>query len=196
MQSLHRFHTVRRLGVFRQPGSRRGRPRSGSSGGGSGRNPNRRRSNESDDGEVQAAAGDSQPMDEDDSYHYDSGGDDDDSHDLGGNEPGVHGGAAAASSRPPSLSTMFAPPSHLMHRAGGFVGARNFAKDARRWLLVNVQSDSDFACHALNRDVWRDELVENLVREGFILWQAVSGTVRGLIHGRRDRERGISVADE
>jgi hypothetical protein len=74
----------------------------------------------------------------------------------------------------PSLSTMFSPPTHLMHRAGGFQGARNMAKDARRWLLVNVQNDSDFACHALNRDVWRDELVENLVREGFIFWQVVS----------------------
>lgn len=77
----------------------------------------------------------------------------------------------------PSLSTMFAAPTHLMHRAGGFQGARNVAKDARRWLLVNVQSDSDFACHALNRDVWRDELVENLVREGFIFWQVVSVVV-------------------
>lgn len=73
-----------------------------------------------------------------------------------------------------SLSDMFAPPSHLMHKAGGFQGARNVAKDARRWLLVNIQKDSEFSCHAMNRDVWRDELVENLVREGFILWQAVS----------------------
>ena len=72
------------------------------------------------------------------------------------------------------LCDMFAPPTHLLHRAGGFQGARNVAKDARRWLLVNIQRDSDFACHALNRDVWRDELVENLIREGFIFWQAVS----------------------
>ena len=73
-----------------------------------------------------------------------------------------------------SLADMFAPPVDLMHRAGGFQGARNVARDARRWLLVNLQRDSDFSCHALNRDVWRDELVENLVREGFIFWQAVS----------------------
>eukprot|EP00956_Cyclotella_meneghiniana_P010463 scaffold14569_cov49-Cyclotella_meneghiniana.AAC.5 len=65
----------------------------------------------------------------------------------------------------PSLSAMFSPPTHLMHRAGGFQGARNVAKDARRWLLVNVQDDGDFACHALNRDVWREELVENLSKE-------------------------------
>lgn len=82
-----------------------------------------------------------------------------------------------------SLSDMFAPPTHLMHRGGGFQGARSVARDARRWLLVNIQRDSEFSCHALNRDVWRDELVENLVREGFILWQAVSKPVN-FIHSR------------
>ena len=40
--------------------------------------------------------------------------------------------------------------------------------------MLNIQSEDDFACHALNRGVWSDELVENLVREGFVLWQAVS----------------------
>ncbi len=78
------------------------------------------------------------------------------------------------SSRPNSLHDLFAPPVNLMHTAGGFQGARNVAKNARRWLLVNLQNDSDFSCHALNRDVWRDELVENLVRSGFIFWQNVS----------------------
>ena len=84
------------------------------------------------------------------------------------------GGSTNNSSRATRLSDMFAPPLHLIHSAGGFQGARNVAKDSRRWLLVNLQSDSDFACHALNRDVWRDELCENLVREGFIFWQSVS----------------------
>jgi UBX domain-containing protein 7 len=74
---------------------------------------------------------------------------------------------------PPRLADMFAAPEHLMHRAGGFLGARTMAKDSKRWLLVNVQRDSVFASHALNRDVWRDELVENLIREGFIFWQQV-----------------------
>ena len=83
---------------------------------------------------------------------------------------------AAARGGGPRLSDMFAPPSHLIHTAGGFQGARNFAKDSKRWLLVNLQSDSDFACHALNRDVWRDELCENLIREGFIFWQSVSAS--------------------
>ena len=74
---------------------------------------------------------------------------------------------------PARLSDMFAPPTHLIHKAGGFAGARASAKDSRRWLLVNIQKDSEFASHALNRDVWRDELVENLIRSGFIFWQTV-----------------------
>ena len=123
-------------------------------------------------------------MDEDDddeyNYNYDDSDDDnndnndDDSHDLGGATSTTSRGGGATTTQPPSLQTMFAPPSHLIHLAGGFMGAKNVAKDARRWLLVNIQSEEDFACHALNRDVWRDELVENLVRDGFILFQAVS----------------------
>lgn len=84
-----------------------------------------------------------------------------------------------------SLSDMFAPPTHLMHRGGGFQGARSIAKDARRWLLVNIQKDSEFSCHALNRDVWRDELVENLVREGFIFWQAMDDSKEGRTYSER-----------
>jgi UBX domain-containing protein 7 len=74
---------------------------------------------------------------------------------------------------PVGLADMFAPPLHLLHSAGGFQGARSMAKDTKRWLLVNIQRDSEFSSHALNRDVWRDELVENLIREGFIFWQQV-----------------------
>eukprot|EP00547_Thalassionema_nitzschioides_P006108 CAMPEP_0194211522 /NCGR_PEP_ID=MMETSP0156-20130528/10506_1 /TAXON_ID=33649 /ORGANISM="Thalassionema nitzschioides, Strain L26-B" /LENGTH=456 /DNA_ID=CAMNT_0038939101 /DNA_START=63 /DNA_END=1433 /DNA_ORIENTATION=+ len=84
-----------------------------------------------------------------------------------------------------SLSSMFAAPSNLIHKGGGFQGARAVAKDARRWLLVNLQSDSEFSCHALNRDVWRDELVENLIREGFIFWQAMDDSADGQTYAER-----------
>eukprot|EP00565_Helicotheca_tamesis_P001050 CAMPEP_0185740090 /NCGR_PEP_ID=MMETSP1171-20130828/36969_1 /TAXON_ID=374046 /ORGANISM="Helicotheca tamensis, Strain CCMP826" /LENGTH=608 /DNA_ID=CAMNT_0028411843 /DNA_START=294 /DNA_END=2117 /DNA_ORIENTATION=+ len=73
--------------------------------------------------------------------------------------------------RAATLSDLFSPPTNIMHRGGGFQGARNVARDSRRWLVVNIQSDSEFACHALNRDVWRDDLVEGLIKEGFIFWQ-------------------------
>eukprot|EP00587_Corethron_hystrix_P006178 CAMPEP_0113306616 /NCGR_PEP_ID=MMETSP0010_2-20120614/5797_1 /TAXON_ID=216773 ORGANISM="Corethron hystrix, Strain 308" /NCGR_SAMPLE_ID=MMETSP0010_2 /ASSEMBLY_ACC=CAM_ASM_000155 /LENGTH=527 /DNA_ID=CAMNT_0000161321 /DNA_START=135 /DNA_END=1718 /DNA_ORIENTATION=- /assembly_acc=CAM_ASM_000155 len=84
-----------------------------------------------------------------------------------------------------TLSEMFAPPLHLMHQAGGFQGARSVAKDTRRWLLVNVQCDSDFSCHALNRDVWKDELVGSLVQEGFVFWQQLNSTTEGQTYLQR-----------
>jgi hypothetical protein len=90
------------------------------------------------------------------------------------NNNGFGNSGAAGSGRATRLSDMFATPLHLTHSAGGFQGAINVAKDSKRWLLVNLQSDSDFAYHALNRDVWKDELCENLIREGFIFWQSVS----------------------
>lgn len=89
-----------------------------------------------------------------------------------------------------SLQTMFAPPTQLMHMGGGFLGARNFARDARRWLLCNIQCDDDFACHALNRDVWGDDLVENLVREGFVLWQATNTSTEGQTYIARYKVMG------
>lgn len=99
--------------------------------------------------------------DMDDEYDYDD--DEDDDHDDG-----------AAQSQVARLADIFAAPDHLMFKEGGFEGARTMAKDNKRWLLVNIQRDNEFSSHALNRDVWRDELVENLIREGFIFWQTVS----------------------
>lgn len=124
-----------------------------------------RAGSDDDDDEVQVMDADVRATEDD--YNYD-----DDDGDANVNAPP----AAVVARGPTSLQTMFAPPTHLMHLGGGFQGARNFARDARRWLLCNIQSDDDFACHALNRDVWGDDLVENLVREGFVLWQAVSIT--------------------
>jgi hypothetical protein len=102
--------------------------------------------------------------DAEDDYVYDS-----DDENMREDDDDVDMGVA----RPPSLHDMFEPPKHLMHKAGGFQGARQVAKDSKRWLLVNIQSNDEFSSHALNRDVWRNDLVENLVREGFIFWQEV-----------------------
>jgi len=65
---------------------------------------------------------------------------------------------SASHSRDQTLSDMFAPPKHLCFQ-GPFQAARTAAKESKRWLLVNIQSEADFACHALNRDVWGDEMV-------------------------------------
>ena len=169
-------------------------------------NNNDNNNNSDDDDEVQVvdehgnAVGEvmMEDSDDEDSYHYNDD-DSDDDHSMGGALPSSGGGAAAAAaSNQRNLSTMFQPPTHLTHRAGGFLGAKNFAKDARRWLLVNIQTDDDFACHALNRDVWHDELVENLVREGFVLWQSMSTSPEGMTYVQRYKVEGyphIAIID-
>jgi len=121
------------------------------------------------------------------------GDEDDDANDSDGGED-----IAAPSERVRRLGDMFEAPTHLMYNRGGFQGARNVAKDARRWLLVNLQSDADFACHALNRDVWRNDLVENLVREGFIFWQSSNNASDGQTYAQRYNVTGyphIAIID-
>ena len=43
--------------------------------------------------------------------------------------------------------------------------------DAARWLLVNIQVDDDFDSWRLNRDVWRDETLREVVATSFLFWQ-------------------------
>jgi Thioredoxin-like len=65
------------------------------------------------------------------------------------------------------------PPTHLVFTAGGFRAALREAEATDRWMLVNLQSDDALASHRLNRDVWRDDAVESIVKENFVFWQKV-----------------------
>ena len=40
-----------------------------------------------------------------------------------------------------------------------------------KWLLVNIQDVKEFSCQVLNRDVWSNALVRELIAQHFILWQ-------------------------
>lgn len=40
-----------------------------------------------------------------------------------------------------------------------------------KWLMINIQNVQDFACQCLNRDVWSNDAVKNIIREHFIFWQ-------------------------
>lgn len=56
-----------------------------------------------------------------------------------------------------------------------FVVVMQTAKMQKKCLLVNIQSDSEFDCHKLNRDVWKDETVENIIECKCIFWQVRQG---------------------
>ena len=43
-----------------------------------------------------------------------------------------------------------------------------------KWLLVNIQTITEFDCQRLNRDTWSDAALKSLVAESFVLWQVIS----------------------
>jgi hypothetical protein len=54
---------------------------------------------------------------------------------------------------------------------GTYSDARQQAKTEGKWLLVNLQDETVFASHMLNRDTWSDDVVQNVVASGFVFWQ-------------------------
>lgn len=69
-----------------------------------------------------------------------------------------------------SLTSMFRPPLRLLYR-GTFSSAMKAAKEQGKWLLVNIQDETVFTSHMLNRDTWSDDIVQNVVESGFVFWQ-------------------------
>lgn len=68
------------------------------------------------------------------------------------------------------LEDLFRPPYDLMSRMS-WDEARTLGKEDKRWILVNLQDMNDFNCQALNRDIWKDGAVRDLVSENFIFLQ-------------------------
>jgi Thioredoxin-like len=54
--------------------------------------------------------------------------------------------------------------------------AKMFAKDDKKWMLVNIQSHLEFSSQMMNRDTFVDETVITLLRTSFVFWQR--GTVQ------------------
>eukprot|EP00889_Picochlorum_renovo_P005250 jgi/Picre1/32280/NNA_007626.t1 len=76
------------------------------------------------------------------------------------------------------LSSMFEPPRGILC-TGGFEQAKQEAQRRNRWLVVNIQSPSNFDSHRLNRDTWRDGTIQALVEAYFILFQTYDVAEQG-----------------
>ncbi|EZA50683.1 hypothetical protein DMN91_003974 [Ooceraea biroi] len=76
------------------------------------------------------------------------------------------------------LEDLFRPPCDILF-LGSFMEARDHAKNLNRWLLVNVQNPQEFCCQVLNRDVWPNEQIQEIVKDHFVLWQVLSNTSDG-----------------
>lgn len=49
--------------------------------------------------------------------------------------------------------------------------ARTLGKEDKKWIMVNLQDMSDFNCQALNRDIWKNEDVQTLIKDHFLFLQ-------------------------
>ncbi|KAK3329881.1 hypothetical protein B0H66DRAFT_469667 [Apodospora peruviana] len=78
--------------------------------------------------------------------------------------------ATTQTSRSTRLAEMFRPPYEIMSHFT-WEEARDEGKEKKKWILVNLQDMSDFNCQVLNRDVWKDQAVSQLVSENFIFLQ-------------------------
>eukprot|EP01134_Creolimax_fragrantissima_P007753 CFRG7753T1 len=68
------------------------------------------------------------------------------------------------------LAEMFcAPRENVFH--GTFSAAKELASSQRKWLIVNIQQQDEFACHCVNRDLWRSEKIKLVLEKYYLLWQ-------------------------
>ena len=49
--------------------------------------------------------------------------------------------------------------------------ARKYALMSKKWLLVNIQSDKEFACHKMNQESWTDDTVRAVLDNSYVFWQ-------------------------
>eukprot|EP01113_Clastostelium_recurvatum_P024209 TRINITY_DN2888_c0_g1_i1.p1 TRINITY_DN2888_c0_g1~~TRINITY_DN2888_c0_g1_i1.p1 ORF type:complete len:486 (+),score=135.25 TRINITY_DN2888_c0_g1_i1:60-1460(+) len=71
---------------------------------------------------------------------------------------------------PNRLGDLFKPPLSILAQ-GPFDEVREDAQDENKWLLINVQTPTEFNCQRLNRDTWSDKTLRRIIKEHFIFWQ-------------------------
>ncbi|KAK6114547.1 Thioredoxin-like family protein [Brugia pahangi] len=77
-----------------------------------------------------------------------------------------------------TLQNLFRPPIDIMFN-GDWDAVRVEAQLREQWLLVNIQDDLEFACQTLNRDLWSNLSVKELLRSNFIFWQVHKDSADG-----------------
>jgi len=76
----------------------------------------------------------------------------------------------AVSAKHHKLAKLFEPPLEIIFN-GTFQEARTLAKEESKFLIVNIQKTDEFDCHRMNRDVWKDDTVRNVIMSCCIFWQ-------------------------
>ena len=89
---------------------------------------------------------------------------------FGGSSPRNDYDDPTARAEAEDVDWMFPPPLHLSF-PGSLDQVRSHASEEKKWILVNIQDSTEFSSQMLNRDVWSDEMCQQIVRSNFYLWQ-------------------------
>ncbi|XP_067948160.1 UBX domain-containing protein 7-like isoform X2 [Watersipora subatra] len=76
------------------------------------------------------------------------------------------------------LEDLFRPPLDIIYH-GSLISAQAKGKAEKKWVLVNVQNTTEFSCQVLNRDIWKNLSIREIVTNHFILWQVYHDSVEG-----------------
>lgn len=68
------------------------------------------------------------------------------------------------------LAMLFRPPFDMMAKVD-LQGAKVRARENKKWILINIQAVDIFQCQALNRDLWSNKDVKQLVKKHFVFIQ-------------------------
>ncbi|ESQ56264.1 hypothetical protein EUTSA_v10027532mg [Eutrema salsugineum] len=93
-------------------------------------------------------------------------------------EPSDSDSDSVVGSKESKLSSLYRPPLKLLFK-GSFEDAKATSSKKNLWLLVNLQSTTEFASHMLNRDLWSNEAVSQTIESSFVLWQVYDHTNEG-----------------
>jgi len=80
------------------------------------------------------------------------------------------GGASERGTQAGRLAELFRPPVEIISHLG-FEEACDEGKAQEKWILVNIQEESNFGSQILNRDIWKAKLVQQTVMENFVFLQ-------------------------
>jgi UBX domain-containing protein 7 len=89
-------------------------------------------------------------------------------------------GGRGEESQREALPSMFEPPKGILYSSGDFQDAAVEAQSERKWLILNIQSPSNFDSHRLNRDTWRDATLQALLQASFIVYQTYDVAEEGM----------------
>lgn len=68
------------------------------------------------------------------------------------------------------LALLFRPPFDLIERTN-LEGARALGRQLNKWVLINIQDQTEFQCQVMNRDFWLNAGVKAAVKRSFVFLQ-------------------------